>query len=301
VRLIFALLEGDLEAFELHKEFFMMQFKRNPIFGLCAAFAVAITLNACGNTQPVITDEAFVAEIKGEISIPTTSFVGKVNGTNAFIAIVERAGVVKVYVCDGTPTGVSVAEWFDGSLNNNALNAESAEGSKIIGTRNGSSLSGTVTLNGVPRTFSTSETNGTEAGLWVAYMDIPENVTRKSILGTTLSGWVVLPDGSQHGAAISNKTGDVLITQPAPDFDEPITNGIGPFNPEIDTRNEGDCHNLQRNFKTAMKYFNGGFGPLTTQESRDIRDAARFILKDWLANCEGTFGPIIGPEVPLDR
>jgi hypothetical protein len=285
------------------KEFLMIQFKRNPLFGLCAAFAVAFTLNACGNTQPVQTDEAFVAEINREISIPTTSFVGKVSGTSAFIAIVERDGTVEVYICDGTPTSVSIAQWFRGTLKGTALNAEGDDGSKLTGTRNGSSLGGAVTLNGVQHTFSTSETNGTEAGLWVALTDFLENgeVTEQSLLGTTLNAWIVLPDGSQHGAALSNKTGDVLIAQPLPDFGEPISNGVGPSNSEIIPRREGTCHSNQRVFLSTMASLREGQGRLTTEAARDIRDYARIVLALWNADCAAEFGPILGAVVPNNR
>jgi hypothetical protein len=279
-----------------------MIFKRNPIVSLCAAFAVAFTLNACGNTPPVQTDAAFLAELEREISIPTTSFVGKVSDTDAFIAIVERDGTVEVYVCDGTPTTVSIAQWFRGTLKGTALNAEGDDGSKLTGTRNGSSLTGSVTLNGVQRTFTTSETNGTEAGLWVAHTDLLENgeVTRESLLGSTLNGWIVLPDGSQHGAAVSNKTGDTPITQPALDLENPITNGVGPINSEIIPRDNGLCRIYQSAFKTAKATLDAPF-PLTTEQTTDLKRTIRNALMMWKAECQADFGPITGPNVPVDR
>jgi hypothetical protein len=288
---------------KFHEEFLMIQFKRNPIVSLCAAFAVAFTLNACGNTQPVQTEEAFLAEIERENLIPTTSFVGEVSGTSAYIAIVERDGTVEVYVCDGTPTSVSIAQWFRGTLKGSALSAESDDGSKLTGTRNGSSLTGSVTLNGVQHTFTTSETNGTEAGLWLALADLLENgeVTRESLLGSTLNGWVVLSDGSQRGAAVFNKTGDVLITQPVPDFGEPIPNGVGPINSEIIPRT-GSCHLYQLTFKNGRDVFTSEYFP--EEFSQRMIDALRAAMaravKSWSIHCEAKFGPIIGPNVPAD-
>jgi hypothetical protein len=77
------------------------------------------------------------------------SFVGKVSGTKAFIAVVAAPAAenedkrrVRVFISDGR----RLSEWFSGTIEANSFAAESADGAEAMGDLSEDSVTGSVEL-----------------------------------------------------------------------------------------------------------------------------------------------------------
>ncbi len=117
------------------------------------------------------------------------SFVGKVDGSDAFIAVVLHTdGAVTAYVCDST----TISEWFKGSVDGASLSLTNADGARLSADLAAGSFDGTFTTSeGISLNFSVTEADQ-PAGL---YRD------EDTVDGVDLvAGWIVLPDGDQRGA-----------------------------------------------------------------------------------------------------
>ena len=117
--------------------------------------AVAIGLLAAGCSA------AGTPERAGSI----TTYVGKVTGTDALLAVVESADRVVAYVCDSK----DMAWWFAGSPRaDGAFDLTSRTGQRLAGKPSGDVLSATLTLpGGSTRTVNAREAVG-DAGLYFA-------------------------------------------------------------------------------------------------------------------------------------
>jgi hypothetical protein len=136
---------------------------------------------------------------------PTTSggrFVGTVDGTDAFIAIVASADHAVAYVCDGTEARVSVATWFDGPASAGALDL-TADGLHLT-AKIGASASGSVTLPDGAHAFTATVASGS-AGLY------RDDTTDGDLIG----GWILLADGRSRGA-VRLRTETTLTTVSSP-------------------------------------------------------------------------------------
>ncbi len=168
---------------------------------------------------PIVIDDPLLLEIAQIRTHSPDTFVGKVDGTDAFIAVVKLQQQVIAYVCDGTPGGVTISKWFQGTLKDGQLDAKATDGSSLKGTLTGKTLNGSVGIAGASRAFSSTDAPS-PAGLWltVGADDFNEiaNVREQKLPFENLDllrvGWIVLPDGSQRGA-INKKTG-MVITGP---------------------------------------------------------------------------------------
>ena len=70
------------------------------------------------------------------------SFVGKVDGSDAFIAVVLHGnGEVTAYICDGA----SISEWFKGNVDGSSLNLTNASGTRLTADLAADSFTGTFT------------------------------------------------------------------------------------------------------------------------------------------------------------
>ncbi|MEW6083681.1 MAG: hypothetical protein AB1607_03705 [Chloroflexota bacterium] len=147
----------------------MKMFFRKHIVAILLAFS--LLLAACGGATP-----------------PSGAFAGKVDGSDAFIAVVLHTdGTVTAYVCDG----LAVAEWFKGNANGNSLDLTNADGATLNATTAADSFSGTFTpVGGSALNFSVSVVTEPE-GLW----RLDETVDGVDYV----TGWVVLPDGDVRG------------------------------------------------------------------------------------------------------
>jgi len=126
----------------------------------------------------------------GGVAEPVSgSFVGKVDGSDAFIAIILHTdGTVTAYVCDSA----SISAWFKGSVDGSSLDLTNASDARLTADLAPDSFTGTFTPSGnSPLTFS------------VTKADQPSGLYRgeDTVDGVDLvAGWIVLPNGDQRGA-----------------------------------------------------------------------------------------------------
>lgn len=128
------------------------------------------------------------------------SFVGRVSGTKAFVAVVaapaegegdERA--VQIYVADGK----RIDEWFSGSIADNQFVAETEDGeAEAEGTLTGKSVSGMVDLgDGEPVRYRARPPAGA-AGLYDLSASSRGMLRGSSAAGLGVAGRIELPEGT---------------------------------------------------------------------------------------------------------
>ncbi|NJK43848.1 MAG: hypothetical protein HC933_05780 [Pleurocapsa sp. SU_196_0] len=174
---------------------------------MALVIAGALVLGGC-NTTPAFTltpeQQARVTSaerLKAQSEATPITYVGKLEGSSAYIALVNRAGEMLVYVCDGTEQSVTISSWYEGTLNGKTIVAKLREDSSrtLNATLNGDSITGTVMLgSGANLSFSAS-LSAEPSGLWQA--------SQADAAGEAINqgAWIVLPDGTQHGALKSHK------------------------------------------------------------------------------------------------
>jgi hypothetical protein len=119
---------------------------------LAATLTFPALLAACGSsTTPAVTQteleaQLIEAQVDQELAVKPALFVGKTSDPNVYVAIVNRNGKIEVYICDGTPTKISVATWFEGTLKDGVLAGTAENGSSPSGTLTGETISGTFKL-----------------------------------------------------------------------------------------------------------------------------------------------------------
>ena len=134
------------------------------------------------------------------------AFVGKVDGTDAYVALVSDGRRVLGYVCDSK----KLSRWIDVST--------IRDGTAALATRTGDDLgeamisggraSGTITIDGEPHPFRAVPASG-EAGLYrAAHVDRKDGTLRE---GEVEAGWIVLADGTQRGGTNVGTTSTVLV------------------------------------------------------------------------------------------
>ena len=173
-----------------------------------ALLVLALVAGACGDSsdtsgtsassKPLSAEKRAdldrqLKEIKAETA---TRFVGKVEGTDAFIGVENRASELTAYVCDSK----NLAVWMTGKVSGNAFSAANGPVS-MTGTLSGDGkqLTGSVALPDGSKHAFTADQAQPPAGLYEARAPAEKGIVR--------AGWVVLANGEQRGAA---KTGDVV-------------------------------------------------------------------------------------------
>lgn len=120
------------------------------------------------------------------------TFVGKVSGTNAYIALTTEGGKLGGYICDSKQVSV----WLGAS----DLSGSSGELVSRVGKQLGEarfaedSASGKVEIDGKTHSFRAEPASG-NAGLYRGAVD-----GKYAVVGNLEAAWVVLPDGTQRGA-----------------------------------------------------------------------------------------------------
>lgn len=170
------------------------------------------------------------------------TFVGRLDGTNAFVAIetVDRQQV-RAYVCDGT----SLIHWLDGSVAGDRVDAKARDGAgTLTATRRGDGFAGSA----FGHAFTLSRAT------------FPAGLYRATDPSFAIEGsWIVLPDGSQRGAALKNKQttdsavspGDLQATVGG-ESTTAVSGGTGgiqdasPLKKQITLKEK--CDNLQRSY-----------------------------------------------------
>lgn len=158
---------------------------------------VALGLAACGG---------------GSAAPKDGSYVGKVDGTDAYIALVTGGGKVAGYICDGA----SISVWIPAAtVSGNTASLVSRKGVALGPvTWSGSTASGTLTIDGTSHPFTAELATG-DAGLYRAAQGTPGDA------GAVEVGWVVLPDGSQRGQI--TRFASPILTLAAPKLDTSST------------------------------------------------------------------------------
>jgi hypothetical protein len=115
------------------------------------------------------------------------SFVGLLEGTDAYIAVVSDGKQLAGYVCDSK----TISIWFKGDVGGTSADLK-ARTEQDLGEVDflGDTADGEIEIDGERHSFSAELAVG-DAGLYTAY--------KKDDEGTVEVGWVLLNDGSQRG------------------------------------------------------------------------------------------------------
>jgi hypothetical protein len=136
------------------------------------------------------------------------SYVGKVEGMDAYIALVTKGGQVAGYICDSATISVWIRA---GAVSGSSADLVSRKGVALGSVSwSGATVSGSLTIDGTSHSFSAALTAG-DAGLYRAVQGTPGET------GAVEVGWVILPDGSQRGLITS-------FTNPVTQFAAPKLN-----------------------------------------------------------------------------
>jgi hypothetical protein len=187
-------------------------FKRRLTWLSCSAVLVMAPIAGCGG-------EDRAAEK------PTTkpfdgTFLGKVTGTNALVAVVaapaagkEERQAVRIYVSDGS----KLSEWLVAAVERNSFTATDRD-AEVKGELSGHSVKGTITLpGGKTARYNASRATGA-AGLYELAVSPKGKLTGASATGIGLtgrtaleadgSGTLKLADGTRHKFNVTGTAGD---------------------------------------------------------------------------------------------
>jgi hypothetical protein len=115
------------------------------------------------------------------------SFVGTLNGTDAYVGVVVGSKDAIAYACDGK----GLTHWFHPTLKDGVLAGVSPGGAVLTATRKGSTLTGELVLpSGEAHRFSAKRAKD-GAGLY--------RLIQAASGATYTAGWVKLADGSVRG------------------------------------------------------------------------------------------------------
>jgi len=157
--------------------------------GVGALLAVAVA--ALGGCSSGGSDEAPV----GSGAAVIRSYVGTVEGTSAFVAVVVDGSRALAYVCDGVPaeplgTTPTVQAWFNGASDGSRVDVQQAGGQLELQLTE-SGMSGSVILADGRAASVTGRLATGDAGLYRAEASGDD--------GTAVAGWILAADGQQRG------------------------------------------------------------------------------------------------------
>jgi hypothetical protein len=133
----------------------------------------------------------FATAAGGSAEAVSGSFVGKVSGSSAFVAlVVGQKGAVVGYVCDSK----KIAEWFSGRALSGQITLKSSGGYQLAATLSANKTSGAVTFPGPQgaRHAFTARLAHRPAGLY----RVQKTIKGKHYLG----GWIIRPTKRERGA-----------------------------------------------------------------------------------------------------
>lgn len=166
------------------------------------ALTAAVVLAGCGDDagsgdSPTQANQA--TALKG-------TFVGEVDGTDAYVALISDGTRVLGYLCDSKKLSrwIDVAPIRDGAASLSSRAGDDLGEAMISDGR----VSGTVTIDGEQHAFRAERASG-EAGLYRAARIDQED--GKLSEGEVEAGWIVLADGTQRGATNVGTTSTVLV------------------------------------------------------------------------------------------
>jgi hypothetical protein len=167
----------------------------------CSPRYVAIAVALCSVVVLVGVSPA-VGSVR-RAAAGAVTYVGRVPGLDASLAVVVEDDAAFAYLCDGA----AVSEWFRGPVDKGAITLESPDGSLLVAAREGSRLVGFVFTGGERAKFSLKPASG-EAGLFRAEQVIDG-------VGYA-AGWVVQPDGSALGQVSTAQVEGARTLAPPP-------------------------------------------------------------------------------------
>jgi hypothetical protein len=161
------------------------------LVGVVLLGVLAATFVACGADDD---DPSSPADVSSNSSGIAGSFVGSVEGSDAFIGIVVlQTREALAYVCDGK----GLSQWFRGTAGANDFNVDT-DGAELRARMSLDGASGTVRLaGGVAMAFEADPARG-KAGLYRATGEGPA----EALAG----GWIVREDGQQRGSVTVRNT-----------------------------------------------------------------------------------------------
>jgi hypothetical protein len=198
--------------------------KRTPIGVWLMAGALLLTALAGCSGDDDGRPKGEKAERAVEAAELFGSFVGKVSGTSAFVAVVaapaqegQDAGAVQIFISDGR----GLSEWFSGPISDGGFVAQSDDGeAEAEGKLSAGSVTGTVELpGGKTGSFEASPPSG-GAGLYELTVSSSGELSGASAAGLALKGDVTLGrrgtglikmvDGKRLKLALTRKRADDL-------------------------------------------------------------------------------------------
>ena len=159
-----------------------------------SASAPAASAAASTSASPAVPASPSAA-IK--VSAPTSAgtvatYAGHVYNGNVkggSLSIVIKGGTAIAYLCDG-----KIEAWLWGSTSGNTLSLKNKDGATLVATRGGGKVAGRITAAGGTWTFALPSVKK-PSGLYRS--------TAKIRGANVVTGWGVLPDGSQVGMSRS--------------------------------------------------------------------------------------------------
>lgn len=154
--------------------------------GLLAAPGAVWAQGASPAGSPIPLGQPTVA---GRPPVISVQYVGPVEGSELYAAVIDTGSGVQVYLCDGDAVGL----WFTGSHDGDVFTASADDGSTVTGTLDGTSATGTATL-----------ADGTSLALDLPHAVPPAGFyTRDAVTddGIVTSRTIVLPNGTAKGLA----------------------------------------------------------------------------------------------------
>ena len=152
-------------------------------------FIATIFMFSCGTDSPTKTTdpEKVFFDIQGD-----NGFVGPVENTDAFIALLIAGDEGIVYVCNGDE---EIAEWFRGAIDDPTnINLTNGANAQVSAQFNNDSYKGTVTLqDDRSLTFMAAPNLDKDSGIYRVYGEEAEKAE-------IVAGWILNSDGDQRGS-----------------------------------------------------------------------------------------------------
>ncbi|MBN2009988.1 hypothetical protein JW960_11650 [candidate division KSB1 bacterium] len=160
---------------------------KNKTVSVILILLIGFLATSCDEKTPA-EPEATVFDVQGE-----NGFVGTVDGTNAFIALLVTEVEAIVYVCNGDDE--DIAEWFRGPIADPAdISLTNNNGAQITGKFDASSFTGNVTFSDASvHSYTATPNTGRKTGIFRVYGD-------QAIQNELVAGWIVNAASEERGS-----------------------------------------------------------------------------------------------------
>ncbi len=187
-----------------------------PLFR--SAVVLALLVAACADTSPAPKADAADSPVAPASAGPHGSWVGRLDGTDAFVAVVADGTQIAAYICDSGP----LAEWFFGPARAADLTLSSASGATLSLSlpEAAAPMSGFLRLaDGPSRAFQADPS--TTPVLFRADAESEE--------GRQIAGWIQIGSETRGSLALVSPTGTQLRPAPALDLSgSPVIQALFP-------------------------------------------------------------------------